>query len=103
MGLRQNYTKPKAANRYKDAIDQLIKAGKGAAWDITAPTKAVEGTRGSIATEKVLFQEAARDAGYTARETERTEADGQTTLVFMLTEKVERQAGEPEAPATPKA
>lgn len=97
MGLIQNYTKPAAVNPYKDDIDALIDAGEGAAYELIAPTKAVEGKRGSIATERVKFQNAARDAGYTAVVTEDSDRpgseareDGNTRLVFILTAKRDR-------------
>lgn len=97
MGLIQNYTKPSAANPYKADIDAMIDAGEGTAYELIAPTKAVEGKRGAIATERVKFQNAARDAGYTAVVTEDSDRpgaeareDGNTRLVFVLTPKRER-------------
>lgn len=103
MGLIQKYTKPAPVNPYKDDIDEMIDAGPGVAYELIAPTKAVEGKRGSIATERVKFQNAARDAGYTAivvedsdRATEANyEVEGQTRLVFILTDKRTRTVATP--------
>lgn len=91
MGVITGYQAPAPVNPYKGDIDQLIDAGEGAAYELIAPTKPAEGKRGSVATERVKFQNAARDAGHTARVVEDTEReDGTTRLVFILTAKRER-------------
>lgn len=91
MAILTNYTVPAPVNPYAKDVDALIDAGQGAAYELTAPTKPAEGKRGSVATERVKFQNAAREAGYTARVTEDDEReDGTTRLVFILTEKRER-------------
>lgn len=106
MGIMTGYQKPAPANPYKKDIDAMIDAGEGAAYELIAPTKAAEGKRGSVATERVKFQNAARDAGYTAVVTEDSDRpgqepreDGNTRLVFILTDKRERTVKEKNADA----
>lgn len=107
MGIITGYQKPAPVNAYKGDIDAMIDAGEDAAYELIAPTKAVEGQRGSIATERVKFQNAARDAGYTAVVTEDSDRpgsepreDGNTRLVFQLTEKRTRTTREKNIDAT---
>lgn len=93
MGVITNYVAPAKTNPYKADIDALINAGEGAAYELAGETVAAEGKRGSIATERVKFQTAARDAGYTAKVVESEEReDGTTRLVFVLTDKRSRTA-----------
>lgn len=102
MGVITGYEVPATANPYKGDIDALINAGEGAAYELVKPTKAPEGKRGSIATERVKFQNAARDAGYTAKVTENDEHDdGTTRLVFVLVPKRERVVKPKGETATP--
>lgn len=91
MAILTNYSIPAPVNPYAKDVDALIDAGEGAAYELVAPTKPAEGKRGSVATERVKFQNAARDAGYTARVVEDEDReDGTTRLVFILTDKRER-------------
>lgn len=106
MGIITGYSKPAPVNPYKGDIDAMVDAGEGAAYELIAPTKAVEGQRGSVATERVKFQNAARDAGYTAvvvedsdRAGQAPREDGNTRLVFILTDKRERTVKEKAADA----
>ena len=104
MAILTNYTAPAPVNRYAKDVDALIDAGEGAAYEMVHPTVAAEGKRGSIATERVTFQNAARDAGYTARVVENDEReDGTTRLVFILADKrtrtVKAKDAQPEAEA----
>lgn len=102
MGVITGYQAPTKANPYKADVDALVEAGEGAAFELIAPTKPAEGKRGSVATERVKFQNAARDAGHTARVVEDEEReDGTTRLVFLLTAKRSRtvKPAEAEAPA----
>lgn len=106
MGIITNYERPKAENKYKADVDALIDAGEGAAFELIAPTKSVEGKRGAISTEHVRFQEAARDAGYTARQTESEDReDGTTRRVYVLRDKSghtrQDASGEAATPAKP--
>lgn len=106
MGLITGYTKPAPVNPYKGDIAAMIEAGPNAAYELIAPSKAVEGKRGSVATERVKFQNAARDAGHTAivvedsdRAGQEPREDGNTRLVFILTDKRERTVTEKNADA----
>lgn len=88
MGILTNYQRPTAPNRYADDIAALAKAGEDAAYELIAPTKAAEGVRGSISTEHAAFQEAAREAEFTARQVESEDReDGTTRRVYVLTAK----------------
>jgi hypothetical protein len=98
MGLRTNYTAPTAENPYKGAIQELIAAGDGAAWDITVPTNPEKGA--TAETHKARFQDAARAAGYSAKVTETSEEGENTTYVFVLKDRRVRNAKpKDEAPA----
>lgn len=90
MGIIKNYEAPKPVNPYAADVAQME---IGDAYEIEARTTAPEGERGSIVGEKAKFQAAAREAGYSARESEREDhPDGITRIVVVLTEKVERKA-----------
>lgn len=102
MGLIQKYVRPKAVNKYAEDVKALAAAGEDAAFDIIAPTKAAEGSRGSIATEHAKFQEAARDAGFTARQVESVDnEDGTTRRVYILTDKRSHTAADESAQDAP--
>jgi len=89
MGVIQNYTAPAPVNPYAKDVDALIDAGEGAAYELIATDK--EGKRGSAANERVKFQNAAREAGYTAKVTENeTFEDGSLRFVFILVPKRSR-------------
>ena len=92
MGVITNYTAPAPVNPYRKDVDALIDAGEGAAYELIGKTVPEEGKRGSIATERVKFQNAAREAGYTAKVAEDEDReDGMTRLVFILVPKRERK------------
>lgn len=86
-----NYVAPAPENKYAKVVAELAE-NPGSAYAIIARTTAPEGERGSIVGEKAAFQRAARDAGYTARETERdVRDDGTTRVVVILKDKVTRK------------
>lgn len=96
MGIIKNYTAPSKAayNRYAKAVDEMIDAGGiGAAYEIVVPTAAVKGEHGSAATERALFQSAAREKGYSVKTAEKDvdEAKGTTRFVFVLIERRTRE------------
>lgn len=94
MGVIKNYTAPAKPNRYAADVAELVEAGEGSAYELVAATEK-GGAGNSITTEHVKFQAAARDAGFTARVSERdNREDGTTRLVFVLTEKRERTIAE---------
>lgn len=101
MTLIKDYTPPAKgnANAYDADIKTLIEAGEGAAWAL-GPIAGVHKEDGNLweypVTEKVKFQAAAREAGYTAKVTEERVDDKAHTVtwVFVLTDKRTRKTSE---------
>lgn len=88
MAILTNYVAPKAANPFAGAVKELAEAGEGAAFELVAQTEKTEGVRGTIVSQRARFQDAAREAGYSARVTENdAREDGTTRLVFVLGDK----------------
>lgn len=93
MGIITGYKAPERVNPFAKDIDAMIDAGEGAAYELIANTEKVEGQRGTIASQRARFQDAARDAGYSAKVTESEDReDGTTRVVFILGPKRERKA-----------
>jgi len=84
-GLITNYERHVEPNKYAGAIQELIAAGDGAAYAIVGTTEKVEGVRGgTIANEIVHFQNAAREANFSAvKDSTEDQGDG-TTKAFMV-------------------
>ena len=96
MGIIKNYTAPSKAadNRYAKAVDAMIDAGGvGVAYEIVVPTDAVKGEHGTAATERALFQSAAREKGYSVKTGEKDvdKGAGTTRFVFVLIERRKRE------------
>lgn len=100
MAIIKNYVAPKSVNPFAGVIDELIDAGEGAAYQHTAPTE--KGEKGSdIATDKRNIQNAAREAGYSARVVE-SDDDGKGTsriVVILAPKRVRRSKAEVQAEA----
>lgn len=80
------------ANPYTEAVQALIEAGEGKALTITVDrgTKR-DGTPGDGQKDRLAFQQAANEAGYTARQRKEADAEnGQIALTFTLTTKHKR-------------
>lgn len=93
MSIITNYVAPKAVNPFAKVVDELAAAGEGAAFELVAQTEKTEGIKGTIVSQRARFQDAAREAGYSARVTENeSREDGTTRLVFVLGEKRTRKA-----------
>lgn len=107
MAILTNYKAPSAVNPFAKTIDEMVDAGEGAAFELIANTEKTEGVRGTIASQRARFQDAARDAGYSAKTTENDEReDGTTRLVFVLVPRRTRKPNtvKPDAKAdAPKA
>jgi hypothetical protein len=91
MALIKNFTAPvvERANPYTAEVAALIAAGDGAASEISGntPVAGEAHQRNTIDSEKRRFQDAARAAGYSAREVRGTRVDhagGQTSLILIL-------------------
>lgn len=85
MAILTNYEAPKAVNPFAKDIEALAEAGEGAAYELIAQTEKTEGVRGTIKSKRAQFQDAAREAGHSARVVENDEReDGTTRLVFIL-------------------
>lgn len=92
MTIITDYVAPGPSNPYAGVVAQLAEAGEGAAYVLEHPTEGVRGETTSAMTERVKFQKAAREAGYTAKLTEHeTFEDGYTRYVFVLVEKRSRK------------
>ena len=64
----EDYSTPEKANPYTDAVKALIDAGEGKALTIVVPAgEKRDGTPGEGTKDRVLFQAAAKAAGYRAR------------------------------------
>lgn len=88
MAIIQNYERPTAVNPFKADVDALIDAGENAAYELIGQTEKTEGVRGTIASRRARFQDAAREAGYSARVVESEDReDGTTRLVLVLAPK----------------
>lgn len=88
MAIIKNYERPVPVNPFAADIDALIDAGDGAAYELIAQTEKTEGVRGTITSQRARFQDAAREAGYSARVMEKEEReDGTTRLVFVLADR----------------
>lgn len=104
MAILTNYVAPKAVNPFAKTIDELVDAGDGAAFELIAQTEKTEGVTGTITSQKARFQDAAREAGYSARAVENeARLDGTTRVVFILAGKRTRTAKTTEAEPTEKA
>jgi len=101
----EDFAPETAANPYTDAVQALIEAGEGKALTIVVDrgTKR-DGTPGDGQKDRLAFQQAANEAGYTARQRKEADAEnGQIALTFTLTTKhkragVKRGASETEQP-----
>lgn len=87
-GIIKNYVAPVAVhdNPYTADVAKLIAAGEGAAYAVEGPIPTgAERERGTVESDKRLFQDAARAAGFSARETERyVNENGNAEIVFVL-------------------
>lgn len=77
-----DFTPEAPVNPYAAAVDALAKAGEGKQLTVTVPTTDREDKPGSAAVrERIKFQRAANDAGYTARARKTVENDDNTTAI----------------------
>lgn len=91
MGVIKNFVPPVAVkvNPFDKDVADLIAAGEGAAFELIGktPEPDAERQRGTIDSDKRLFQDAARAAKHSAREVDGTRedlGDGTTRLVLIL-------------------
>jgi len=93
IGSIEDFTPETKANEFAPAVQLLIEAGAGKVLPVTVPRgEKRDGTPGNGVRDRVLFQKAANDAGYTAKVVDEVinEDEGTVTLKFTLTQKHNR-------------
>lgn len=87
MAILTGFTVPAKENPFAADVAELAAAGDDAAFELIAQTEKTEGVTGTISSKRAQFQDAAREAGFSARvvptATEVRE-DGTTRIVLVL-------------------